>query len=372
MRNFKYILVLFTTIAFSQVNHSLYSDFLQQYQKAQFSKTIIDYGATAYTSKKEALKGKKSSHTAIRKMLDEHGVAILPAYGWFYFDETTILWRERDVIYSLGKGNRGVNLVTDKPVSMFLITNNEQEIKGFTAWYIGKEITKQCAVVQIGGDARNIGAISKTPMGKIQHFRPRRTNAVGVNLDFDFVGDERYSIAFDKWAKIKNNPNYIKNYGAYSVWVNFDEENEHRFSHFQDSSIKGRYRFVNTGLVINKKDRTQSINSLDVDVKIRGARQFLNVQGIDLSKIKLKAQHQFMVSKEEAKKLRTFELKNSSSVHFDRMEYDRSTYGRVKRGLIDVENLKVDGYKTLKNLIYQGKVHLDADLSKRTSIIDKK
>lgn len=300
-------------------------------------KTIIDYGAVMYPSKEAALEGKVSSHTAILNMIKDLGSAVFPPYGWYYINETVVLWRNRDSVTSLNQGNNGVNLVTDKPISMFLLTNNEQEIRGFTAWYVGPNITKECAVVRIGGDSLNIGGLYITTKGKEINFRPRRTNGVGLNIDVDFQGDIRYSMRVDHTGK-NENPNFINNYGAHVVWVNYDEEKESTNSHLHLSSFKGFWRNVNTGIKISRrKDSKQSLNTIEIDAKIWGANQFFDISGINFSKIKIIGQEKKSYSDIDKKKL--FELKGGR-INFDVFIYD---VGGKRWGHVDVSDIRISG-----------------------------
>ena len=295
MRKLVYIFLILGLVLNAQTINS-------QVEKEPWEKTIIDYGAKWYKTKEEALKGKESSHDAIRKMVNDVGTALLPCSGWFYIDHSTTLFRTRDAIYSKCKGieyysigNKGVNIITDKPIDMFVITNEEQEVSGFTAWYVGPDI-KQCAAVRIGGNPSNIGAEYKNEFlnSTIPHFRPRRTNAFGIKVDIDFVGDQRFAKRVDHTDR-KDNPNFIENYGAHAVWVNYDEENENQHSHFHFANIRGYFKYVNTGIKIDRRPGSkQSLNTFDIDLKIFGARKFADIKGVNFGSIKIIGQEKYM------------------------------------------------------------------------------
>lgn len=353
MKKFVFLLLIVGQCVFSQ-------------SVTQSFKTIVDYGAIIYSSKEAALKGKESCHVAIHTMVSELGSAVLPPYGWFYIDETVVLWRNRDNITSLNQGNNGVNLVTDKPIDMFLLTNNEQEIRGFTAWYIGSGITKECAVVRIGGDSRNIGGLYVGPTGKEVHFRPRRTNGVGINVDINFQGDKKFSMMVDHTGRTLN-PHFIKNYGAHVVWVNYEDIDESTFSHLHLSSFKGFWQNVNTGIKITRrKDSKQSLNTIEIDAKIWGANQFFDISGINFSKIKIIGQEQKTYSDIDKKNL--FKL-IGGRINFDVFIYD---VGGKRGGQVDVKDIKISGLAEMSIYWRNGKPKVPNTNFKNSTFLNKK
>ncbi len=83
--------------------------------------------------KEEVLEHKISCHMAEQEMLDHVGTVMFPEFGVFYKNESVKMWRAEDVISSLGKSNRSVTVVTDKPIDMYLPFNEFQEKGGFMA-----------------------------------------------------------------------------------------------------------------------------------------------------------------------------------------------------------------------------------------------
>jgi len=148
-------------------------------------KTILDYGATIYKTKNQALDGAKDSSGAIADMLEDLGTAVLPL-GCFSLDNSTRLYRQGDNITSLYGDNKSVGLVTTKPINMFMPTHKAQKVSGFTAYYVGKDITKECAVVKVGGNHE--GAIDLRKDKTEYHKWKNRTRANGNIYDFDFIG----------------------------------------------------------------------------------------------------------------------------------------------------------------------------------------
>ena len=152
-------------------------------------KTILDYGATMYTNYTDCVNGKDSSK-AIQDMADDVGRAILPPYGWFKNEKTTVFKKQGQGIVSLGSGNRGVHLISTKSIDMFKPIYFNQEVSGFTAWYVGKHITKECAVVRFGG----VPVIRPRKEKYLKDFTVKesnsweRTQSIGTTLDFDFEG----------------------------------------------------------------------------------------------------------------------------------------------------------------------------------------
>jgi hypothetical protein len=259
-------------------------------------KTILDYGAKLYLTKQDAING-ESCHNAIQNMLDEVGMAILPPYGWLKNEETTILWKDYDMITTpFGK----VNMISTKPISMFLPLNRHQTIQGFRAWYVGPDIVEECAVTRLGGDSRNIGAENHSIDTGITrpHYRNRRTNSVNLTLNYDFVGDARY------YTK-RGNPNskhyndFIQNGNAHGLWINYDEPNEDEYSHCHGLNVKGDWTYINTGIKIKRKFSTQSINTIDANVKIWGARKFIDVNDVNFCKFKIMGQESRMINLDE-------------------------------------------------------------------------
>ena len=101
--------------------------------------TILDYGATRYKSNNHALDGQRDSAQAINDMIDDVGVAVLPAFG-------------------------SINLITEKPIKMFRPIHNRQDIRGFTAYFFGE---KGGAVVYAGG--KHKGGLDIHKNGKEYH-----------------------------------------------------------------------------------------------------------------------------------------------------------------------------------------------------------
>ena len=242
-------------------------------------KTILDYGATLYKNNKEALDGQVSSHQAIQDMLDDTGHAVLPPYGSLYHGDSVFGWHDRSSITSLGQSNKGLSIVTDKPISMFIPVQKRNVIKGFTAYYVGDKITEECAVVRLGGDERNIGGIYYKSNGTPFHRYPNRTSAIGHDFDFDMQGDENYYISATTNRAIKN-PNFIENGNAHGVWVDYDNETEDKYSCLHWIKIRGDWNCINTGLKITKrKGSSQSMNNLDLKVDINAARMYADIHG---------------------------------------------------------------------------------------------
>ena len=334
MKKLFYLFLLISSFAFSQeITFTVDAENI----KTEFnvSKTILDYGAILYNTIEEAEVG-ISCHVAIQNMLDEKGVAILPPYGFLNISDSVILWNERAKVLSFGH----CNLVTTKPISMFLPLNINQSISGFTAWYRGNEITEECAVVRLGGDDRNIG----TPIYDVdrdyqhKHFWKRRTRSLMLNLDFDMEGDQRYYT-----KRTRPTSKYLKSFvkgNAHAVWINFADENEHAYSYCSEAVIRGTWNWINTGIKINKRVPTQTLNTFDIDVKIWGAKKFVDIDGINFSKITFKGQEREMLGENEIVDL--FSITNSNRIMLDAFVYD---VGSKRVGKVEnVTDLELKGF----------------------------
>ena len=75
-----------------------------------------------------------------------------------------------------------------------------------------------------------------------------------------------------------------------------------------------------------------------------------------------------MVSEEEAKTLPNYVLKGSM-IHFDIFEYDRTGYGRVKAGEIDVNRLDGTGMRNRTGL-GKNSIHFNANISPETTFVN--
>lgn len=259
-------------------------------------KTVLDYGAKLYLTKEAAIAG-ESFHEAGQKMLDETGTCLLPPYGWMKLDDSVIMWYPHNAVKSLGFGNKGLNIVANKPISMFIPLTANQQITGFTAWYIGGEIKQECSVVKIG-DSRNTGAyLQNRDTDYWWKSWPHKTQINDLLLDFDFSGDGKYYCSRKMNHPYDYNENFVPNGNAHAVWVDFDREDEDIYSHCHNVKVRGYWSYVNTGIKITRKSNSeQSLNTFDIDVTIWGARQFCNIKGIDFGTIKIMGQEQDMLN----------------------------------------------------------------------------
>lgn len=338
-------------------------------------RTVLDYGAKVYSTIDDALNG-ESFHEAGQKMLDKTGTCLLPPYGWMKLDDSIFLWKSGDSIQSLGQGNKGLRIVATKPISMFLPINEFQEIRGFTAYYVGDKITKECGVVRAGGDDRNVGGsyYNRDTGNTTEHFWARRTRINRLILDFDIVGDARYYWSRRQSSPYNKNDRFIENGNVHGFWVNYDDNLESDHSHCHDVKIKGTYAFVNTPIKINRKSKTQSLNTFDIDLSVWGARQFCNIKGINFSKIQIMGQEILgCTSDTENKELPLFEVSGSSikSNIFIYDLYDGRENRHKKKGQYNVSRLDLQGYYSLLNDWYtnpQGTKILNADLNESTLI----
>lgn len=321
---------------------------MEIYTKNINFKTVLDYGAKLYATKDEALNG-ESFHKAGQKMLDETGTCLLPPYGWMKLDDSIFLWNSGDSVQSLGQGNKGLRIVANKPISMFFPINEFQQITGFTAHYVGNKITKECAVVQMGGDERNIGGsyynsdLDKTT----SHFWTRRTRVNKLFLDFDFVGEQRYYYSLKSSSPYGPNPNFVENGNAHGVWINYNDELESEHSHCHGMKVRGIYKFVNTAVKIERRIKTQSLNTFDIDLTVWGARQFCNIKDINFSKIKIMGEEIIgCLSDTEINTLPLFEV-SGGSLCSDIFVYDvgdGSKNRHRKKGEYNVNRLDLQGY----------------------------
>ena len=104
-----------------------------------------------------------------------------------------------------------------------------------------------------------------------------------MNIDIDFEGDEGYMRRYRSGSNL--NPDYIENYGAHVVWVDYEDEGENTNSHLHKSTFKGYWRFVNNGVKITKRQGSrQSLNGLEIYAKIWGAKKFADIQSLSFSK----------------------------------------------------------------------------------------
>ena len=225
--------------------------------------TILDYGAKVYKSKDDALNGKSSSN-AIQKMVDDLGYAILP-FGWMKHDEPVIMYGKGQSIIGQGQGNKGVNLITNKSINLFRPIHANQEIRGFTAHYVGDK-TKECAVIYLGSEHK--GGLNSKNGSELYHRWKNRNQNVANYWDFDFEGD----------------------YNANPIWINYEKESDDLYSCFHMTKIRGFWRKVDTGIKINRKAKTQSMNTLNVDVYIWGYNKMADIRGINFSKINIMGQ----------------------------------------------------------------------------------
>ena len=307
-------------------------------------KTIVDYGAKSYKWKWDAVDN--SCHNAMLDMLDDVGCVVLPEYGSFNHEGLVPMFKVGSSISSLSNTNRNVNLVSTKPISMFLPIHQYQTIKGFTASYLGNGIDKECAVVQLGGSELNIGGENYNSDVHIKngdnyeilpHFWARRTQSQDLTVDIDFHGDKRY------YNYSTNNPDsFVENGNAHVVWVNFDEENEHNKSFCQGMRIKGIWKWVNTGVKIRRREGTQTLNTFDIAVKIWGARKFLDIEDINFSRIKMMGQERAMLSPGEIGNVDLGNIKNSHRIMYDGFVYD---VGDARKIIFDnVTDIELEGW----------------------------
>lgn len=290
--------------------------------------TILDYGAILYKNKEDALNG-VSCHKAIQQMVNENQVAMLPSFGWFNLSETVILLRDADCVLSLGNPN----LVTKNSNSMFLPAAHDHKIKGFTAHY--EDVKKECAVVQYGGDDRNTGRVYINHLGTLMNnFRPRRTQSVANNLDFDLVGK------------------------AIGVWVNYNDKTEDKYSRCHFMKVRGTYRNCDTSIKVKRFYKSQSINSMDVKLKVWGANQFAYLKGnINHSKIQILGQET------EEHNIPLFEVTGKNLIS-DIFVYDVAKYNPnfrdrekdLRKGQYNVKYLQLTGLSKLRHFI-SNKIH---------------
>lgn len=325
-------------------------------------KTILNYGAVLYNSDEEALKGAISSHGAISDMIEDVGHAVLPSYGSLYMGDSVLMFSDGDSVTSLGQSNRGVNLVTDKPISMFLPIAPNCYIKGFTAWYYGPNITEECAVVRLGGDERNIGQWDVMLNGRRKRRWPRRTSAQGHRYDFDIEGHRLHALSAINRGD--PNPDFVKNYGVHGVWVDYTEKDEHDSSSLHDMRISGKWSYVHTALKINKRDDSnQSMNTIEADLKLIGAKQIANISGLGMSRIKIDYQTQPLLEFKpdnpfhptvEENALPIYEV-SGGAMQWDVFTWDLHTNKMPrgvhnKKGQLHVRNLDLTGYNNLRNI----------------------
>ena len=318
--------------------------------------TVLDYGATLYKTKEDAVNG-VSSHQALQSMLDETGCALLPAYGWIKLDDTVILFKEGDCVKSLGGSNKGLNIISTKPISMFLPIEGWQVIQGFTAWYVGDKITEECAVVRLGGDDRNTGGIYMNwDTQKYEKRWPRRTKSNKCIFDFDFIGDRHYYYGKNQTSPYADNPNFVKGGNAHAFWIDFGEENESDYSFWQGGEIRGRWQHVNTGIKITrKKPSSQTINTFDIKVKIDGAKQYAFIEHCNHGDLEILGQDMMNLDDDEKATVRPFEI-TGGSIRSDIYIYDLT---HDKWGNYFVDGLDVTGFvnKTIYNDIRPFRLH---------------
>lgn len=250
-------------------------------------KTILDYGAVMYGSKEEALKGRKSIHIAEQNMLDEVGIVVYPPYGWYFKNKPLKMWRRWDNVTSLGNSNRGVHIVTDESNAMFLPFNEYQEIKGFTAHYVGPNI-KDCAVI-LYGSPENLGGI-EINKGKEFNKWARRTRALEHNLDFIVVGDAEYYRSRSITYPYPYNENYIEGGNVHGIIIDYSDEMEDEHSFVQGMNAKILAIDVNTPLTIKRRISTQAINTSNFDLTVLGARMFYDIDWLSTSKLTVRGQ----------------------------------------------------------------------------------
>ena len=119
---------------------------------------------------------------------------------------------------------------------------------------------------------------------------------------------------------------YNPNYGAHGVWINYDEENESTHSHFHYSTIRGHYYSVHTAIKIKKRVPTQSLNTFDINLRVRGAKMFYDIDGVNFGKLVIRGQGLYMGYAEDP----LFSLKNSGRIMYDVFVYDEGRKGYIE------------------------------------------
>ena len=226
------------------------------------NKTILDYGATAYKTKQEALNGRSSSQ-AIEDMITEWGTAILPDYGYLKHDKEIILYRKGDSVIG------GCNLVGNGN-KMFRPINHNQTIKGFTA-----HLENGGSVVYVGGAHK--GAIDINSAGKEYHKWANRSRV--INNEWNF--------------------NVESNFTGTPVIIDLtqDEKGFGYYSHVGFTDIGGNWTNVDRGIIIKKMKTDipngvhQALNTINIKSRIWGARKYADISSINFSTIDIMAQH---------------------------------------------------------------------------------
>ena len=305
--------------------------------------TILDYGATRYKSNNHALDGQRDSAQAINDMIDDVGVAVLPAFGSFYLNKETTFYRAKDSLVSLGQGNKNVNLITDKPIKMFRPIHNRQDIRGFTAYFFGE---KGGAVVYAGG--KHKGGLDIHKNGKEYHHWYNRTRLLDSTFDFDVQGLNNNVTPIEL--------DYTKEEMGGAGW----------YSHAYYTKIRGSYNNVDLGLKIHKRPNAkatkdvmisrQSMNTFDIDVNIEFALKFADIRDINFSKIKIIGGVNKLLDKE------TFYIEGSQ-LHCDIFLYDLKE-GQEK-GNYHVKDLDLSGYWDLLPYPIKTQVNLNDSTIKR-------
>ena len=270
----------------------------------------------SYNNKENALNGVDSSE-AIQEMVDELGYCKLPN-GWIKHEGTIILYKEGNAVY--GENNKTCNLVTTKPNKMFRPIHNKQEIKGFTSHFTGE---KGGSVIYVGGEHK--GGIDLNRNGKEYNHWYNRTRLVGNVWNFDVEGY----------------------YNVTPIDLDFNNEAKGQWGYYSRlhfTKIRGHYKGVDTGLLIKKKaNSNQSINTLDIDVNIWGANKFIDIDGINFSKIR------FMGQEKVSPKMDLGNFKNSGRIMYDGFIYDVG--GKRSIQFENIKDLELMGWAKIHSII---------------------
>lgn len=207
-----------------------------------------------------------SSANRIQDTIDEFGV--FGGEGLYYIDKPIRITQEQNALLGRLGGKRGFYLYTDKPINLIEL---EPDWKGGNRYLRGVEVNN-VTLQHFGNEEGNYSGIKIMGSGK-EEPNVFKNN----NLDFDYYGNKIANAVTVDWQNCR--------WGA----------------SFYTTDIKGFWYDVNVGFHSVKKEPflhdngrlyPDWSNTLDLDVKIWGAKTYFDIQGMNFLKLNMLGEDQ--------------------------------------------------------------------------------